>query len=161
MKILLTALTFFVVVSGKSANAQSRITGGVYIIGEIPSEYSVRITPETAATQLAIQKGETETKVASVIESVNSSSGYSILISTQNGGMLVNDSNTKSAIPYQLSYDGLPATQPSTSAKPVKVVSALPDPIVHESQIRITFRGQANAPVGTYGDTIFLQISAP
>ncbi len=158
MKLFLIGLSFFVTAL---ALAQTQVTGGVQITGYIPEEYSIRVAASPTATNLAIQRGESNTKIASVVESSNSATGYSVRLSTRNGGYLVNNQNPSQAIPYQISYDGLPFVQPSTSETVVKRVPHLNDPIVYESQMRIAFQGNPSAPVGSYSDTIFLQISAP
>lgn len=158
MKLLPILLSFFVTTL---ALAQSQVTGGVQITGVIPEEYSLRISADPGATNLAIQRGENNTKIASVIETANSATGYTVKLSTKNGGNLVNSQNPSQYVPYQLSYDRMPFSQPSSIESVVKSVSHLNDPIVYESQIRIAFPGNPNAAVGTYSDTIYLQIAAP
>ncbi|OQW52815.1 MAG: hypothetical protein A4S09_08200 [Proteobacteria bacterium SG_bin7] len=158
MKIFSILLSFFVtsVVFG-----QARISGGVYISGTIPEEYSIQVKADPDAQQLEIQRGESQTKIASVIEKANSATGYVIKLSTKNGGRLVNTMLPSQSVPYLISYDKAPFTEVSSVESIVKRVPSLANPIIYESPIRISFRGKPTAAVGTYADTLYLQISAP
>ncbi len=134
----------------------------LHISGYIPPKCSVRVRPEPKAFNLNLRGGERRSRIAIVNEMANTVNGYNVQISSLNGGVLVNtEVDDGSEVPYQISYDGAGFRQPGHSLSVIKTVSALDEPISHNSNVLVHIAPQPQLPAGTYQDTLTIQISSP
>lgn len=115
------------------------------------------MTPETIAATLPLDVSQTDTKVATVNEISNSSTGYKVTISSANLGSLIRSGGSE-AFPYALKYNGssvnLAAPQVFTnpSAASVNV----------NKDVSISYTGvpAENMVAGEYVDTVTFEIAA-
>jgi hypothetical protein len=64
-------------------------TGTLLLKGQVGQVLSILVTPETIAATLPLNVSQTDTKVATVNEISNSSTGYKVTISSANLGKLI------------------------------------------------------------------------
>lgn len=88
------------------SSAFAATTGTLVLKGQVPAQLSITVTPEALASALPLDVTQVDSKVATVNEVSNSSSGYSISFSSANLGKLVHGTDNTSFINYGLSYDG-------------------------------------------------------
>jgi hypothetical protein len=80
-------------------------TGTLLLKGQVGQVLSILVTPETIAATLPLNVSQTDTKVATVNEISNSSTGYKVTISSANLGKLIRTGGTE-AFNYSLKYNG-------------------------------------------------------
>jgi hypothetical protein len=154
--ILLAALAILV-----AGNAQAAASGQLTISGTVALVNSIVVNANgTNHQSLNIQDGETGKSVASVDETSNDANGYTINLSSANGGELRNSANASKKTTYQISYDGNSFAQPSSLGASVKSVSSLPGLTTHSSNVVVKVIAAPSAPAGTYSDVITLTIVA-
>lgn len=141
--------------------AQAASTGTLVISGTVALVNELVITANGSNnTNLNITGGESAKLVANVAETSNNGLGYTVTLSSANGGQLRLASDATKKTNYQLSYNGGSYSQPSASAATVKTVSSLGALTTNTSPVRVNVTAFANAPAGTYSDTITLTIAA-
>lgn len=155
--IALSLLTLFLAATA----AQAASSGTLMISGTVPVVNDLAITANgTNNSTLSITGGETAKLVANVAETSNNGSGYTVTLSSANGGQLRLASDATKKTTYQLSYNGGSYAQPSASATTVKSVSSVAALTTNTSPVRVNVAAFAGAPAGTYSDTITLTIVA-
>lgn len=123
--------------------------------GEVPSILSLEVFPSGNET-LDLSVSQTDLTVASVNEKSNSSTGYKILISSLNSGVLEN--GVVDSITYTLKYDGNPVTLSSTAVIAKTAVTGLYN---HDSSVDISYTIPVNGnQQGIYTDTITFTIQS-
>ncbi len=136
-----------------SANLLLRGTVGVINDISITTVGSNNIT-------LDIENGEINKHVADATEISNSSSGYKIMVSSINGGLLQNTSVPTQSTSYSLSYDGGVPTAVTTVPSQIKNVGSLSGLSIDNSSIRVNVDALPTALAGTYEDTVTFSIVA-
>ncbi|MGE3260668.1 MAG: hypothetical protein AB7K68_02705 [Bacteriovoracia bacterium] len=155
--IVLPLLALFL--STSAANAAS--SGTLLLSGVVPLVNDIAITANGSNNStLNISGGETAKLVASVSETSNNSSGYTVTLSSANAGQLKLASDATKKTAYQISYNGGSYVSPAVSPATVKTVSSLGTLTTNSSPVRVNVTAFANAPAGTYSDTITLAIVA-
>ncbi len=84
-------------------------TGTLVLQGSVPAVLEIDVTGNAAATTLPLDTvitGSNEITVASVNEKSNSTTGYDVSITSDNGGYLVHESVASSKVAYGITYDG-------------------------------------------------------
>ena len=156
-KISLMAL----VISISIQSAQAASSGTLQLSGTVAAVNDLVVTANASNnTSLNILSGETAKNVASVAETSNNGSGYTISLSSVNGGQLKHATNATKKTNYTVSYGGGSYNQPSTTPTTVKSVSSLGALTTNTSQVLVTVTALAGAPAGTYSDTLTLTIAA-
>lgn len=144
-----------------AAGAFAASTGTLNLSGVVPLVNDIEVTPTGTNHQtLDILNGETAKNVASVDETSNNATGYTVEISSANGGELRHVSDPTKKTTYQLSYDGGTYAQPSTTATAVKTVNSLPGLTTDTSAVLVNVTAYPGAPAGDYTDTLTLTIIA-
>lgn len=89
------------------ANGRAASSGTLLLSGTVPLVNDLAVTATAANnTSLNITGGESAKVVASVAETSNNATGYTVTLSSANGGKLKNAGNAASQTAYQVSYDG-------------------------------------------------------
>jgi hypothetical protein len=138
-----------------SLSAVAGTTATLLLKGTIAPQLNISVAPEATASALDLTTTQSSTKVATVQEKSNSSSGYKVTISSQNLGVLKN--NTHSFV-YVLAYNGSalnlasPITQTQNSSAAVTV----------NKNVNISYTGVPadQLVAGDYTDTITFTIAA-
>lgn len=143
------------------ANSRAASSGTLLLSGTVPLVNDLAVTANgTNNTSLNITGGESARLVASVAETSNNATGYTVTLSSANGGQLKNAGSASSQTTYQVSYDGGTYAQPGTAAATVKTVNALGALTTNNSAVRVNVTAFPTAPAGTYSDTLTLTIVA-
>ncbi len=153
------ATTVALLLSPLAAFAAS--SGVLTLSGTVDLVNDIVITPNgTNNTSLDIVNGETAKLVASAAETSNNASGYTVEISSLNGGELRHATDASKKTVYQISYDAGTYAQPSVTPAAVKTVASLPGLTTDNSDINVNVTAFPSAIAGTYSDTVTIAISA-
>jgi hypothetical protein len=139
---------FGLLVPAEPAAAEAE-TGTIRLVAFVPQVCSVGI--EDRGTLLDLGSGERMTTVAAIEERCNAPGGYTITLSSLNGGQLVSGDGAR--IAYTLLYEGA-----GTDGRGgLSVSRSLPGTTRHELAVRADGAG---ALAGTYGDVVTVTIEA-
>jgi hypothetical protein len=153
-----TAITMIALLLSTSVFAAS--TGTLVISGTVAPINDLSITVDAAANNLNITGGEVGKKVATVSETSNSLTGYSISMRSANGSQLKHTVDSSKQTSYTVSYDGGAYTTLSTSDQVVKNSGSLSGLTSDSSEVKVNVVAHPTAPAGVYSDTITISISA-
>lgn len=132
-------------------------TGTLLLKGQVGQVLSILVTPETIAATLPLHQSQTDTKVATVNEISNSSTGYKVTVSSANLGKLIRSGGSE-AFPYSLKYNGsaVNLASPQVFSNP----SAASVNVNKDVSISYTGVPAANMVAGEYVDTVTFEIAA-
>jgi hypothetical protein len=155
-KILLVLLS---VAAAQSAFAAT--SANLLLRGTVGAANAISIASNgTNNTTLDVLNGEINKNVASATEVSNNAAGYKIMLSSTNGGLLVNTTAPSQFTAYTVGYDGLTAVAPTTTPTQIKNVSSLSSTTTHNSSIVVNVTAFPVALAGIYEDTVTLSIVA-
>lgn len=157
MKKILTLITLLLLSSPQLFAAAS---GSLSITGIIAVVNDISVSAYSEASNLNIVGGENGTSVADINELSNNPDGYSIQVTSQNSGKLINTTNSSYQVSYQVSYNNGAYFTPSNSPTTAKTVYFLPQKTTAVSSVKIKFPAYNNAGSGSYEDAITLSIVA-
>jgi len=129
-------------------------SGQLRIVGEVPAVCTVSVAERGATLDLA--RGVERVPVATVEERCNTAAGYSVTLSTQNGGQLRTDNGAAggaAGVPYTITYDG--ATQAGGSMVANRPASPQPQ----SRELSVSAAAPDKLQAGTYQDTITVTIA--
>lgn len=116
---------------------------------------TISITPTAKATSLDIVGGEKNTLVGTTTESCNSGNGYTVEVTSNNQGSLVNKANGAVPTAYQAIYDdGAGQIGSKIVANRDKAQFG------RQGKLLVSFSGNSQAIAGTYSDIVNLVIAA-
>lgn len=145
-----TALTVTVGLFLCPAMATASSSGSIQLRGVVPTICTVAVT-ETGAS-LNLTQGQTSVPVASVREECNAAAGYSVSITSRNGGQLRADGG-QSGVGYTLHYGDQSGTG-----------QLLTDRSVSNSErtgtLSVTVPANRELPAGEYTDIVTISVSA-
>ncbi|MDD2729940.1 hypothetical protein [Malikia sp.] len=145
--------------AGTTANASSiqRATGGasLNLAGQVSVSCTVTIAATAKTTSLDLKAGEQNQSVGVITETCNSSSGYTVSISSRNGGQLRSGDASAPLTSYTASYDD--ATGSIASG-----LSAIRNGAFfgRTGNLLINIPANAQAIASNYSDSISLVIAA-
>jgi hypothetical protein len=142
-----------------SAPAFAGTTGSVTISGVVPAATAIVVTGSTGYNNLDLSTSATNLQVASVVETNNTTNGYTVTLASQNSGALKN--GTLGSVAYTAQYNGTAVTL-SSSAVSVTTAPAANTVVNATKAFKVSYTGvpAANLMVGTYSDTLTFTISA-
>lgn len=135
-------------------------TGVITLSGSIDVVNEIVITQNEIATNLDILEGESGANVASVEESSNSPTGYTIFMNSVNDSNLVNTENGTESTDYTVSYDGGTPISLTTSDMAVKTVGSLSGLVTDNSEVNLIVTAFPSASSGFFTDLITVSIAA-
>ncbi len=144
---LLMALTLFVC---NLAWGQSRT---LLLGGRVPLVCSIQVN--TGNPPLDILNGMTNFTVGSLSETCNRRTGFTVTISSANGGNLMNE--TGQTVPYTIQYDN---SGVRSLAAPVVLTRNFAKLAVWTRSFRVNIAAQPNAVSGEYTDLVTVTIAA-
>jgi hypothetical protein len=125
------------------------------LMGSVAVNCTISITPTAKATSLDIVGGEKNTLVGTTTESCNSGNGYTIEVTSNNQGSLVNKANGAVPTAYQAIYDdGAGQIGSKIVANRDKAQFG------RQGKLLVSFSGNSQAIAGTYTDIVNLVIAA-
>ena len=159
-KILVSFLTVFGSFGFAGHPALAADTGVITLSGSIGVVNEIEITQFDVATSLNIVDGESNALVATVTETSNSPTGYTIYMNSVNDSNLINSANGEETAPYTVSYDGGSPVALTTADLAMKTVGVLGGLVTDESDVLINLTGNSAASSGTFADVITVSIAA-
>ena len=135
-------------------------TGVITLSGSIGIVNEIVITQTETATNLNVLEGEADAVIATVEESSNSPTGYTIFMNSVNNSNLINSENAEESTSYTVSYDGGAPVSLTTADAAVKTVAALDGLVKDESAVLINVAANSEAGSGAYTDLITVSIAA-
>jgi hypothetical protein len=131
--------------------------GELHLQGQVSKKVSISVTPEVIASGLNLELSQADLKVATVSEKSNSSSGYTVAISSLHGGRLVRTGGTES-VSYTLKYGALPVDLAAGQS----FDDSSAGPVTNSKNLAISYTGvdAVSMAVGDYLDTLALNIIA-
>mgnify|MGYP000104775816 CR=1 FL=1 len=125
------------------------------LMGSVAVNCTISITPTAKATSLDIVGGEKNTLVGTTTESCNSGNGYTVEVTSNNQGSLVNKANGAVPTAYQAIYDdGAGQIGSKIVANRDKAQFG------RQGKLLVSFSGNSQAIAGTYSDIVNLVIAA-
>lgn len=145
-------LTFFINKFAFAAN-----TGSITISGTVPAQTSITVTPTTGYNSLDIPSGETNKTVANITEYNNTAAGYTVTLSSLNGGKLKNSSLGE--FTYTAKYNNVSI---SLTTLPTNITTqGSQSTVINISKpLNISFPAQTDLMQGNYSDTIIFTITS-
>ena len=131
--------------------AVASTSGSVKLQGNVALNCSVAVTDLNQTLNLV--GGESARQVGTVVENCNSGTGYSISLSSANGGLLKNSSNA--TVSYQVAYDGQGGSLGSTMS-----VTRSTAQFAKSVPLAVSLSANTNAIAGSYSDTVTITIAA-
>lgn len=153
MKKLMIMATSFTLLS----TVHAATSGSLTLRGVVPVVLSISVAPEAVATALPLDVTQSNTKVATINERSNSSTGYSVAISSANAGSLKRVSGTET-FSYSMKYNGS-----SVNLASGQTFSYPSGGVVNQNRdVNISYTGADSSTLvaGTYEDTVTFTISA-
>jgi hypothetical protein len=143
---------------GSAAHASYGATNGTLVIaGTVPSVAEISIAAVPGASNLPLGSSVSGLKIATVSELCNDASGYTVQLSSENGGSL-KDPKGSGSLPYTLSYNGTRVVFLSGIAT-ISDVSTTTPASGHDKDLSISFAASSLAGA-SYADTLTLTITA-
>jgi spore coat protein U-like protein len=130
--------------------------------GSIASSVSIAVSANATASNLTLTSNASDTQVATVSESSNSASGYSILAKSSNAGKLVNSADSSESIAYTIKYGSGSSLSLTAVDQTVKSQTTSGVYSSVQSALSISFTGASATSklAGNYTDTITLTVQA-
>lgn len=126
-------------------------SGTIRLRGIVPQVCSVSIQDRGVVFDLG--SGAQSRTVAAIEERCNAPSGYTVSLTSRNGGELRTDLGAGTGLPYTMLYDGAaPAGQ--------GVLSASRPPGAETNDLEVETRPPGNLRAGTYEDVITVTVQA-
>jgi hypothetical protein len=134
-------------------------TGSVTITGKVPISCGLTVTPASGASNIAdVSAANTNLLVATVTETCNDPSGYSVSLAGANSGSytgLLKDSVSAATVAFTVSYNG------STVSSATVTNVAAPANVTKNVQITYAATPNLTGSVGyTYAETLTFTITA-
>ncbi|WP_207480619.1 spore coat protein U domain-containing protein [Arenibaculum pallidiluteum] len=133
-----------------SGTALAATSGTIRLNGTVSATCSIAVTDGNQTLNLT--GGENDKQVGTVVESCNSGAGYTVTVSSSNGGQLRNGNAT---VGYTLRYD----TQSGNLNGPL-AVSRDQAQFGKTVTVGVSLPANANAVAGSYSDTVTISIAA-
>ncbi|MBP2311040.1 spore coat protein U domain-containing protein [Azospirillum soli] len=146
-----TALIAAALAGAAVAPAIAATTGTVKLSGTVALNCSVAVTDLNQALNLV--GGESARQVGTVVENCNSGTGYSISISSANGGLLKNENS--GSVSYRVGYDG----QNNNLTGGLSVTRSTAQ-FAKSVPLTVSLDANGNAIAGNYSDTVTITIAA-
>lgn len=172
MKALKYTAIVFSLLAAFGANAQSQSTNddddeNLNILQTTESEYInlsgqvltycyLWVDVKAAAATLNVKGGNNNVTVASIQETCNNPSGFTVAISSANNGNLMNGTN---AVAYTIDYDGTAEALTTTKIR-TRTGTRFDDATNTGRDFGVTLAASPSAVAGTYSDTITITIAS-
>lgn len=136
------------------ALAASSTQGTIALTGSV--DFACTVSVQDAGATLDLVDGSSNVKVGTVTENCNNANGYTITLSSNNSGVMVDSSDSKATAAYTVSYDtaeGQSLTSPVTISHDGQAFDVSHD-------VTVSTPGNSKLVAGSYGDTITISILA-
>ena len=156
MNALKTTIALAAIAAAFGANAAAATDSArIELRGSVAASCVISVVPTAKATSLDIVKGEQNSLVGVVTENCNSSTGYTVQLSSDNAGKLLSPAAGAKPTVYSARYDdGVGTIDQSIVATRDQAFFG------RNGNLTVSFAGDPQAIAGTYSDFINLVIRA-
>ncbi len=140
-----------------SSSAFAATSGTLLLKGNVAEILSIDVQESANAQALDLIGGEADTLVADVVEKSNSTTGYTVTLSSANAGKLVNTGLASQTVDYTLNYGGQLVDLSAGNGTYTDNNPGTGQDINKELKINIT--GSNTLAAGDYTDTVTLSIA--
>lgn len=126
----------------------------LHIGGTVATRCTVAVTDNQ--TSLNLTQGQTTAPVAAVTEQCNAGDGYTVTVTSTNGGQLRSDAPGSVPVSYSMAYDSTAAGKGGT----LTADRTAPSTTARQSLLTISTPANAQLAAGTYQDTLTVAITA-
>lgn len=134
--------------------------GSITIQGVVPQTLSIIVSGVSPYSALDLTTSQTDLMVALVSEQSNSKTGYTVTVSSLNGGKLMNSNSSSSYVTYTAKY----GNGSSFNLSSTTTITNQSNPGIYNmtAPFKVTYTGQpaTNMLEGTYSDTLTFTIAA-
>lgn len=155
MKKLLIAASFMTIAS----SAFALTTGSIQLQGSVAQVISMTVTAQSIANTLDLTTTQNDLKVATVNESSNSKTGYTMTIASANLSKLKRTDGPET-LSYTMKYNGSVISLASVGGTVITNSSASVVNVNKDVNISYTGASAATMVQGTYADTVTFTIAA-
>ena len=157
----LVALALGLLLSGAAAPAHADTSGALVLRGFVPTRCDIEVGAAPRASALPLTAPQRDVVVASVRETCNSATGYTVEVSSRHEGRLAGVDG-RDAIAYQLQYGDAAPSLSGSRTEPVKLVQSASRTAREgvERIVRISHEGANATSGGSYEDTLTFTIRA-
>ncbi len=127
-------------------------SGQIRLRGEVPTVCTVGVIDRGVILDLS--GANTRATVAAIEERCNAPNGYTVTLSSRNGGELRLEDARMAGIAYSMSYPG------ASQSRPGALVAVRSEPGAGTRDLAITTPAAAGAPAGVYEDIVTVSIAA-
>ena len=142
-----------------AAPATAETSGSLVLRGFIPTRCNIEVGTTPVASALPLAQAQQNVVVASVRETCNAASGYTVEVSSRHDGQL---EGASASVAYRFQYGDVAANLAGSRSEPVKLVARAgrtSDTGIQRT-VRISHDGAASVPGGSYEDTLVFTIRA-
>ncbi len=132
-------------------------SGALQLRGQVPLACSIQVDPTQAATSLDLSSSQTDVAVASVTESCNSPTGYTIEVSSLGSGSFLGELD---AVSYMLKYDDTQADLSGVGSVLVTSAADRTGPAGVTKAVTVSYAAATSQVGGTYEDTLVFTVAA-
>ena len=134
-------------------------SGALLLRGQLPVACSIQVDATQAATSLDLSSDQIDVPVASVTETCNSRTGYTVNVSSWGNGALYGELD---AVAYQLKYDRISADLSGSQGAPFLLTnsSSLTGRAGVTKNVTISFAALQGLHGGRYEDTLVFTVAA-
>jgi spore coat protein U-like protein len=151
MKKLLVVTTVLLVAVSMGAFAQITDSASLNLSGTVGDFVSISVTPEPAATSLALSSGQaSQLQVATV--TISSNVAYDVTVNSTN---TFNFNNGSESLSYELYYDGTQVASNGATVESGSTANGATRPVA------VTYNAATTQSTGTYSDTVTFTITGP
>jgi len=145
------------IAAGSALPGFSATTGTLSLSGTVAPVTSISVVADANASSLPVGSAVTNLKIATVVELTNNKAGYTVVLSSANGGLL-KQAGGPDSLAYALRYDGQAVSFAGGSALVSDVASRTGGAGVAK-ELDISF-ASAFLNADSYSDTLTFTISA-
>lgn len=156
-KFSLKSLSLVALIAFAALPSFAATTGTLSLSGTVAPMTAITVTADPNASNLPVGQSATGLKVATVNELSNSKTGYTVSLSTANGGLL-KEVDGSDALAYTLSYNGVEVAFSSGTAT-ISNVSSRTTGLGSSKDLAISFSA-AFLNADSYTDTLTFTIAA-
>lgn len=132
--------------------------GTLQLKGNVPVNCGITVASVAKATTLDLLNGETAISVGNSTEVCNNANGYTISLTSLNGGKLVDGAFN---VPYTIKYGGDTFKSLLTTATVVKTTPSLTAKTTVISSVLVTVPANPNLVNGDYSDIVTITMTSP
>lgn len=141
---------------GGGAGAGSANTTKLDLVGLVPSNCTIAVSATAKASSLDLKGGETDVVVGTVTENCSSNKGYTVSVTSQNGGQLRSGGASAPFVNYSARYDDATGSLAASGLDTKRNQAAFN----RQRSLLVSLPANPQAIAGSYSDSVTFVIAA-